>query len=201
VGRRHARGRTGGARPDPFAVLGLGRDASVEQIESARKAFARSLHPDVGGSVTEMQRINAAADEAVRLVSTHPPPAPPPDPPAASAAAASTQPAMVWRFDHPSFTVEALPAAAFEALLVVATWLGETIDDDPPYRLDVEMTEPVAGWCRLDLVPDAGATTVSVTIGVERGAGEPDVELVRDAWIAGLNSLDWAEIGDSPRRP
>ena len=208
MGRRHERRRTGPARPDPFAVLGLGRQATVEQVESARKAFARSLHPDVGGSVIEMQRINAAADEAVRLASTaasRSSPAPPPPRPQRRLRQRRpnqrSQPAMVWRFDHPSFTVEALPAATFEALLVVATWLGETIDDDPPYRLDVELTEPVAGWCRLDLVPDAGATTVSVTVGVERGAGEPDVELVRDAWIAGLNSLDWAEIGDSPRRP
>jgi hypothetical protein len=84
---------------------------------------------------------------------------------------------------------------------VGAAWLGETIDDDPPSRLDVELAEPLPAWCRLDLVPDAGATTVSVTVGVDRDAGEPDVDLVRDAWVSGLNSLDWAEIDGSPRQP
>ena len=39
--------------------------------------------------------------------------------------------------DVASFTIEALPVEAFEALLIVATWLGEPLDDDPPYRLDV----------------------------------------------------------------
>lgn len=208
MARRRARDDVPTARPDPFRVLGLERDATVEQVESARRALARSRHPDVGGSVTEMQRINAAADEAVALAAAPPsdgrtPPAAAPTPatPASPASSAAGAAAMIWRFDHPSFTVEALPAAAFEALLVVATWLGETIDDDPPYRLDVELSEPIPAWCRLDLVPDAGATTVSVTVGVERYAGEPDVDVVRDAWVSGLNSLDWAEIDGSPRQP
>jgi hypothetical protein len=161
MARRRAGHKRPAARPDPFAVLGLSREATVAEVESARRELARSQHPDVGGSA----------------------------------------PAMIWRFDHPSFTVEALPAATFEALLVVAAWLGETIDDDPPYRLDVELAEPLPAWCRLDLVPDAGATTVSVTVGVDRNVGEPDVDLVRDAWVNGLNSLDWAEIDGSPRQP
>jgi hypothetical protein len=200
MAKRRAGDRRPEARPDPFAVLGLRGDATVAEVESARRELARSQHPDVGGSVIEMARINAAADEAVALATgTAPPAARPPTPPPASSPTATS--AMIWRFDHPSFTVEALPAATFEALLVVAAWLGETIDDDPPYRLDVELSEPLAGWCRLDLVPDAGATTVSVTVGVERDAGEPDLDFVRDAWVSGLNSLDWAEIDGSQRRP
>jgi hypothetical protein len=112
-----------------------------------------------------------------------------------------------WRFDHPSFTIEALPAEAFEALLVASTWLGELIDDDPPYRLDVEMAEPLRSWCRLELVPDAGATTVSLSVGTERmdptgDAGDPpDLDTIRDAWIDALNSLDWADLGESPPPP
>ena len=59
------------------------------------------------------------------------------------------------RFAHDvaSFTIEALPAEAFEALLIVATWLGEVLVDDPPYQLDVALAEPFDCWCRLDLVP------------------------------------------------
>ena len=88
-----------------------------------------------------------------------------------------------------SFTIEALPAEAFEALLVVTTWLGEPIDDDQPYRLDVVLGDPFGCWCRLDLVPDAGATTVALTLGSIDGRPVPDLDAVRDAWVAALNSL------------
>lgn len=205
--RRH--GTDSGSDPtagaaDPFVVLGLPPGATVDAIESARRRLAKSAHPDVGGSVRHMQLINAAADEATRIVvsaaasavsqrapSTADRPAAPP----------MAGPGLVWRVDHPSFTIEALPAQSFEALLVVASWLGETIDDDPPYRLDVELAEPVACWCRLELLPDAGATTVGLTVAAEHGVTAADVDLVRDAWVAGLNSLDWEEIGDSRLRP
>jgi hypothetical protein len=200
VGKRTRRRAPSQPRPDPFEVLGLGTDSTVDEIETARRALAKSAHPDVGGSVPEMQRINAAADEAARIVTNReaapePHRQPPPRRPEPSG------PALQWRIDHPSFTIEALPAEAFEALFVVASWIGETIDDDPPYRLDVELGDPFRGWCRLELVPDAGATSVSLALVTERGGEVPDVESVRDAWIDGLNSLDWGAIGDSRRRP
>ena len=80
--------------------------------------------------------------------------------------------------DIPSFTVEALPVETFEAMLVVAGWLGEVIDDDPPYRLDVHMTDPFECWCRFDVVPDAGASTVSLTVGSWAGSPVAPVEQV-----------------------
>lgn len=103
-------------------------------------------------------------------------------------------------YDEASFVIEALPAEAFEALLVVTTWLGEAVADDPPYRLDVVLHPPVACWCRLDVVPDAGASTVALTLSSlddrarERAAGLPDIDLVRDLWVAALN-----ELGDGDR--
>ena len=172
------------------------RDSTLDEIENARRVLAKSVHPDVGGSVPEMQRINAAADEAARIAAGRDTPPPTPPPPAEPAGRP-----LHWRVDHPSFTIEALPAESFEALFVVASWLGETIDDDPPYRLDVELAEPVACWCRLELLPDAGGTTVGLTIGSERGVAPADLDLVRDAWVTGLNSLDWEAIGDSQLRP
>ena len=66
--------------------------------------------------------------------------------------------------DAPSFTVDALPVETFEALLVVAAWIGEVLDDDPPYVLECHLHEPAPCWCRLDLVPDAGGSTVSLTV-------------------------------------
>ena len=190
-----------GAAVDPFAVLGLPPGSTVQDVENARRTLAKSSHPDVGGSDRQMQVINAAADEAGRIAAGRAPspaaqaaaPAPPAPAPSTSA---SSGPAFQWRVDHPSFTVEALPAESFEALLVVAGWLGETIDDDPPYRLDVELAEPVPCWCRLELLPEAGATSVGLTIGSERGVTAGDVDAVRDGWIAALNALDWAELGD-----
>lgn len=98
----------------------------------------------------------------------------------------------------PSFVVEALPVETFESLLIVAAWLGEVIDDDPPYRLDVRLA-PIEGfvpadtWCRLDLVPDAGASTVSLTAATPLGVGPPDVEALRDVWVHALNELDWTD--------
>jgi hypothetical protein len=189
-------------------VLGLSPGSTVQEVENARRTLAKSSHPDVGGSVRQMQVINAAADEATRIAADRTSPtsqsAPPPPPaaPAPSASgSASSGPAFQWRVDHPSFTIEALPAESFEALLVVASWLGETIDDDPPYRLDVDLTEPVACWCRLELLPDAGATTVGLVVGSERGVTADEVDAVRDAWVAALNALDWDGIGDSLPRP
>jgi len=199
VAKRKRHAASSGAPVDPFAVLGLPPGASVEAIEIARRTLAKTAHPDVGGSVRQMQLINSAADEATRRATgRHATPAPPPPP---TSAPAPSGPGLHWRVDHPSFTIEALPAESFEALFVVASWLGETIDDDPPYRLDVELAEPVPCWCRLELLPDAGATTVGLVIGSERGLAVADVDIVRDAWIAGLNTLDWSSIGDSPPRP
>jgi hypothetical protein len=190
-----------GAAVDPFAVLGLPPGSTVQDVENARRTLAKSSHPDVGGSDRQMQVINAAADEAARIAagraaSSAAQAAAPAPPAPAPSTSASAGPAFQWRVDHPSFTVEALPAESFEALLVVASWLGETIDDDPPYRLDVELGEPVPCWCRLDLLPDAGATSVGLTVGSERGVTAGDVDAVRDAWVAALNALDWAQVGD-----
>ena len=84
-------------------------------------------------------------------------------------------------------------------MLVVASWLGDVISDDPPYAMEVALVDPVRGWCRLDLVPDAGASTVSLSVAAEPGYPIPDIDGVRDIWIDGLNRLDWIAIeGRSP---
>ncbi|MFW2336218.1 hypothetical protein [Ilumatobacter sp.] len=180
---------------DPWTVLGLERGATAAEITAARKELSRSAHPDAGGSVDEMQRLNAAAEAALADVDAAVP---------ASTAQRSRRrerprtPGGGVRHDHPSFTIEALPAEAFEGLLVAGAALGEVVDDDPPYLLEMQLDDPVVAWCRLELVPDAGAATVSITTARIPGHPTPDVLEVRDRWIDALNRLDWAGMEQPP---
>lgn len=183
---------------DPFATLGLRPDATSEEIRTARRRLAKVNHPDQGGDPAAMQRINEAADAALVTVDASGPVAPSPAPaePEPSARPSPRTQTSGGRLsgvarDMPSFTVEALPVETFEAMLVVASWLGEVLDDDPPYRLETYLHEPFDCWCRLDVVPDAGASTVSITIAGIDGAPTPDVVAVRDAWVSNLNAVDW----------
>ncbi len=206
--RRRVQRPAPGPAVDPFAALGLAEDAGEDAILAARRRLAKRAHPDAGGSVEEMQLVNEAAQLALdRIRATRngsgrrKPGRPPstssrsgPPPPRHEPAPPGT------RRDHPSFTIEVLPVEAFEGLLVVAAWLGSVIHDDPPYVLEVAMTDPARGWCRLDIVPDAGASTVSLAVAPEPGYGVPDVIAVRDAWIDGLNRLDWTDL-DATRPP
>jgi hypothetical protein len=189
---------------DPFAVLGLPPTAGSEELRLARRRLALAEHPDRGGSADRMQAINVAYEEAMELVvarglhgpvadaptptgAPEPPPSPEPPseaPPSASRTGGRPQ---VER-DDPSFVIEALPAEAFEALLVVATWIGEVLVDEPPYLLDVHLYEPGECWCRLELLPEAGASTVMLTVAGLEGVAPP-VEDVRDIWVANLNAL------------
>ncbi len=177
---------------NPFEVLGVTSGASLEELAVARRRLARELHPDRGGDQAAMQAVNAAYDEAVRLASEPPrPPAAAPDPPTAPQRHARRVSPHGVQYDNPSFTVEVLPAEAFEALLVVTSWIGEVLVDDPPYVLEVHLHDPAPCWCRLDLVPDAGATTVSLTVARVGDEPAPDIDLVRDTWVAGLNQPIW----------
>jgi hypothetical protein len=150
-----------------------------------------------------MQAINAAADAALSALNR--PPAPGPELERATDDAAADEPVPDdgtrgwWRriaTDSPSFTVEALPGETFEALVVVANWIGEVLVEEPPYVLETYLVEPFACWCRLDLVPDAGASTVSIAVATFGDDLPPDVDAVRDAWVTNLNQLDWDQLHD-----
>jgi DnaJ domain len=174
---------------DPFSVLGVSPDATLDEVRTARRKLAAQFHPDHGGDPVRMGEINIAFDAVVAQI-TRPvsPPRPAPQPPVAS------QPSPGRRYpgvqhDAPSFTIDTLPVDAFEALLIVTSWMGELLVDDPPYLLEVHLTEPSPCWCRLDLVPDAGSSTVTLTVASIDGTPAPDIELVRDLWVANLNRL------------
>jgi curved DNA-binding protein CbpA len=183
---------------DPFRVLGLGRDASAVEVRSARRDLAKQHHPDVGGDAELMRSINTAAGAALDLiaerlslltVSTRRPDQAP-EQQGETGEGPGSEPFGATR-DIPSFTVEALPVETFEALLVVTGWIGKVLDDDPPYRLDTHLYEPRECWCRLELVPDAGASTVSITVAAYAEQPPPSIESVRDTWVEQLNRYDW----------
>lgn len=186
---------------DPYQVLGLAADADAAAIQEARRVLAKQRHPDAGGSLAAMQELNAAVDAALAALAHDERGADRSRPSRSGPERRPRRPTPSARggvrHDHPSFTIEALPAEAFEGLLVAAAEVGELADDDPPYLLEVVMSEPPA-WCRLELVPDAGASTVSITTARLSGHPTPDVYDVRDVWIDALNRLDWSDPDGAP---
>lgn len=165
---------------NPFAQLEVAETASAEEIRHAWKAKARHAHPDAGGSHEAMQLLNAALSDALSRVQTVP---------RKTSYTAGTR-------DVSSFTVAVLPVDCYLALEVVAAMCGPTIGDDQPYMIefmlhDAEVAGALNGWCRCDLVPEAGATTVSITVGSTEAALQPRSDEVRDYLVHALNTIDW----------
>lgn len=137
-----------------------------------------------------MQELNQATVDALAIAATPRPPEPaaaadaPPNGPTDAPVPRAGSPVVE---DVPSFVVEALPAVTFEALLSVAAQLGVIVDDDPPYVLDAVLHAPFRCWCRLEVLPEAGASSVGLLLAGLDGHNPPDVEVVRDVWISALN--------------
>ncbi|MEJ7799415.1 MAG: hypothetical protein WKF60_02775 [Ilumatobacter sp.] len=190
--------RRGGTTGDPFKFLGRVPGADVDAILSARRSLAKRAHPDAGGSVGAMQRLNAAVEAALAIVTAPQRAAPGPAPGPGRRARRPPPERSAVRRDHPSFTIEAPPAEAFDGLVTVATMIGDLTFDDPPFLLEAVIGDPVPAWCRLEVVPDAGASAISITTTRVPGQPTPDVLDVRDVWIDALNRLDWS---GSPPQP
>ena len=162
---------------DPLARLGLSADAGPDDIRRAYRALALRAHPDRGGDRHEMAELSEAYRLALAATRSRP-------------ARSARRPARVQR-DVASFTIDALPVVAHEALLLVASAIGDLADDDPPYVLEFVIREGDGLWCRCDIVPDAGSCTVSVTVASVGDDAVVDCETVRDLLVAELNALDW----------
>lgn len=176
---------------ESYLILGVSREATRDDIVAARRRLARALHPDAGGSHVEMARVNEAfrvllavrAERSTDKVSLTD------DVDSSSAVDVDSlrhRSGRVFR-DAPSFVVNSLPVEAFEVLLVAAAILGEVVDEDPPYLLEVLVRDPGPLWCRFELFPDAGSTTVNLSCDVEPGYRVYSVEEIRDLWIATIN--------------
>lgn len=169
---------------DPFVVLSVDRTATPQEIRRAWREKARTVHPDAGGSDSAMQELNGALRIALEFVGV-------------PKVQKAFSPVLVRRErDVSSFTVNALPAECFEALLVVAGICGAISHDEPPYQLefslhDAEVDGFLHGWCRCDLAPEAGATTVSLLVGTDEISHGISVEEVRDYLVANLNAIEW----------
>ena len=165
-------------------MLCIEREASADEIRQAWRKRARMVHPDVGGTDSAMQELNEALQSALELVG-------------APVSPKAVPPVLVRRErDVSSFTVDALPTECFEALLIVAGISGAISHDEPPYQLefslhDAEVAGALNGWCRCDLVPEAGATTVSLLVGTAESSDGISVEEVRDYLVANLNAIEW----------
>ena len=171
---------------DPFAVLGVSADASPTEIAAARRRLARSLHPDHGGDLGVMQALNAAYDEALRRHNIPVPSAP--KEPVPSPAPSPRRPPRVQQ-DSPSFIVDVAPLHAHDALLLAASSIGEVIVASPPYMIECLLDEPVRCWCRLDILPEGGASSVSLIVEQYDDEPSPDIDAVRDQWVTNLNQL------------
>lgn len=193
---------------DARRLLGLDERADADAVRAARRRLAKGAHPDAGGDVETMRRINEAARVVLAtLADPRQPAAAPMRPTAPTRPTPPTRPASgqpvdrrgrdhdLRDHDEASFTIEAYPAQAFEALFVAASSFGEMIAEEPPYQLDVLIdaavhdARPLHCWCRLDLLPEAGASTVGLTIAALPGEPLPAIDAVRDLWVVTLNQL------------
>lgn len=178
-------------------LLELDENASSESIAVRRREMAIRNHPDRGGTHEAMAAVNRAADlllwwrqrggvgSSVADTDTERNPV--------RRGRRGAERKGEPRADRPSFVMEALPVVAHEALLLAAGVLGQVCDDDPPYVIETliavdesipELSTIDGGeiWCRLELVPDAGSTTVTIIADV-------DPESLVRLWCDTVNEL------------
>jgi hypothetical protein len=187
---------------DAFAVLGVSHSATLDEVRAARRKLALALHPDraAGNPDAErrMREVNVAFDHVVKVIRgeraapTAPPE--PEQPPVRRVARSST--------DVASFVIDCMRPEAFERLYIVSHWIGEPLYADPPGLLEVHLQEPSPCFCRLELMPEAGATMVSVTVGTIEPwwIAAPDTDGVRDLYVLMVNQLsaeDFEEKSDA----
>ena len=163
-----------------YELLGVNRESTPHEIVAARRILAREFHPDRGGDPQHMALINLAFDTIMASRA---------EPPIELSQVEETPicaPDQSGRFvvDRPSFTINALPVVAYEVVLLAARVLGDVSSDEPPYLLEVQLEDPPLTWCQLEIVPDAGSSTVSFI--VDRAVNTLEI---RDLWVRTINEI------------
>jgi hypothetical protein len=77
---------------------------------------------------------------------------------------------------------------AYEVLLLAARVLGDVSSDEPPYLLEVQLEDPPMTWCQLEIVPDAGSSSVSFVLDKET-----DTQEIRDLWVKTINEIGFSD--------
>ena len=161
-----------------YKLFGLTQTASIDEIIQARRFLALEFHPDRGGSDEHMALVNLAFDEIMNWQRQQQP-----EPLHISIPKVPS----AFDVDRPSFVINALPVVAFELLLLAGRIIGDVALDDPPYLLEVQIEDPVLTWCRLEVLPEAGSSSVSLMVD-----GQTNALSVRDLWIRTINEIGFA---------
>jgi hypothetical protein len=178
--------------PDPFAVLGLPRTATAADVLAARRQIAKRLHPDALATSDETARkaagaqlaqVNRAVELALAALDTPTPTTRRPTTTTSTSAPATHRTA--------SFGIEVLPVEAFELVMLAMSAIGDPKVIDEPYLVEGMVDDPSLCLCRIDLVPEAGGTIVTVEVHpmVRAGVPPPSAVDVAGRLIAEIEAL------------
>lgn len=167
-------------KKEALSILGLTDSYSTDDARVAWKSLAKTAHPDAGGSDEQMREINEAYDVVLSLFEV---------------SQKERHTARIVR-DVSSFTVDVLPVDCYLGLVLAASHCGPVIVEEPPYMIefslhDTHLPHSLQAWCRCEMVPEAGSTTVHLSVGSEKLHEYPDNETVRDFLVTTLNQLNW----------
>jgi hypothetical protein len=174
---------------ESFEILGINSEADDVEIRRAWKEKAAKLHPDVGGTHNDMIRLNDALKVALAHVHSTELRKDETTPQSTSRKARG----FVVR-DMSCFTIDTLPVDAWQLLYVSANHCGPIIDEEEPYVLEFLLSDTsieafASVMCRCEIVPEAGASTVHLSLFTEHGSVN-GVEIVRDLLVSTINELD-----------
>jgi hypothetical protein len=175
---------------EAFVLLNIEQGSSAEEIRKAWRLKSTVHHPDAGGSNEAMVSLNLALEMALEWKPDEEGVGTPATAPVQSSSSVHS------RRDISSFTVNVLPVECWQGLEIVAALCGPTVLDEPPYLLefllhDSSLPHTRDGWCRCECVPEAGGTTVHLTVGSSHGSTIPNIDDVRDFLVEQLNHIDW----------
>jgi hypothetical protein len=176
-------------REEAMSILGVTSASSPSEIRAAWIAVARSRHPDIGGTTTDMQLVNAAYRVLVGSVASSG------DDEGRNDSSSAPRFGRRRHADHPSFVVDLEMRELHDLLVVASGTMGEVLDSDPHWLVEVHLREPVACWCRLELVPNGAGSAVGLLVEIDDDARPADADheavttAVRDRFIDAINEL------------